>query len=201
MSELAREAVEAACLAYFGKDFWMGMTEDARNWERDAFEHRIAPHLRPAEGTQRRVRHKKRRSTYRVIGEGRHQDIDPRLDDSPIIIYQSESDGKLYTRFQCNFNDGRFEELPPADLRAAPSQSDEEWATEALFGAELGVHVGNKERDLYAISFATLLRALAAVRAEEQDACAKVADQYEGSSHNTTNTVRAVAAAIRARKP
>lgn len=73
-------------------------------------------------------RHKKRGSTYRVIGEAEAQVskggwkfptkdgiqyVRPIQDGDRITIYQGE-DGKLWARFTDEFNDGRFEAIHPS---------------------------------------------------------------------------------------
>ena len=71
----------------------------------------------------RRVRHKKRGTTYTVLGFARAQvskasplggsfPATARLlcDDDALIVYHGE-DGQLWVRFPDEFNDGRFEEL------------------------------------------------------------------------------------------
>lgn len=78
-----------------------------------------------------RVRHKKRGSEYEVIGVGRMQtedwseevlgaDEDGRnawvnesIDMREVTIYRSVDDGSLWVRPTEEFNDGRFEALPP----------------------------------------------------------------------------------------
>lgn len=65
------------------------------------------------ESTQiKRVRHKKRGSTYRIIGAGTIQTAVPLVDMEPVVIYQSEHDGSLWARSPAEFHDGRFEDVP-----------------------------------------------------------------------------------------
>lgn len=59
----------------------------------------------------RRWRHKKRGTFYTEIGRGRMQCTGPIYDMLPVVIYQSESDGSLWVRFESEFEDGRFEEV------------------------------------------------------------------------------------------
>lgn len=67
----------------------------------------------------RRVRHKKRGSTYEVLGEAElqisvklPQDHGGRLaeEGDRITVYRGE-DGRLWARFTDEFEDGRFEEI------------------------------------------------------------------------------------------
>lgn len=67
----------------------------------------------PAEGGWKPThRHKKRGSTYTVIATGRLQ-VDGDLDMERVTIYRAE-DGTTWVRPDYEFNDGRFEVLPPA---------------------------------------------------------------------------------------
>jgi hypothetical protein len=60
----------------------------------------------------RRVQHKKRGSTYKVIGRGRVQSDTPLTDMDEVVIYQGEADGLFWLRPESEFVDGRFVELP-----------------------------------------------------------------------------------------
>ena len=79
-----------------------------------------------AEGWRPTHRHKKRGSTYRVIGEAEAQVsaggwkfptktgvqyVRPIQDGDHITVYQGQG-GELWARFSDEFNDGRFEVLP-----------------------------------------------------------------------------------------
>jgi len=79
--------------------------------------------MRPRDGraptNHRLVRHKKRGTIYRVIGEGKIQasrwfykvaDIAVPVDMCEMTIYEGE-DGQVYVRPTSEFNDGRFEDL------------------------------------------------------------------------------------------
>lgn len=59
----------------------------------------------------RRVRHRKRQSSYVVFGEGRLQTARPISDMEPLTFYQAE-DGSLWARPPAEFEDGRFDDLP-----------------------------------------------------------------------------------------
>jgi hypothetical protein len=70
------------------------------------------PHCDCDAGRERRVRHKKRGSTYRVIGLATIQSGEPIQDMAEIILYQSEDDGRIWARTPFEFEDGRFEDRP-----------------------------------------------------------------------------------------
>lgn len=57
-----------------------------------------------------RVRHKKRGSTYRVVGQATIQTERPISDNEPVVTYQCEADGRLWARPPMEFYDGRFED-------------------------------------------------------------------------------------------
>lgn len=67
-------------------------------------------------------RHVKRGTDYEVIAEGRFQivDLDQPLDDVPVTIYRAKN-GQWWARTSSEFNDGRFEPLPPPTEPAALS--------------------------------------------------------------------------------
>lgn len=58
-----------------------------------------------------RVRHLKRNTTYRVIGTARMQAAAPVAEDVDVIIYRSESDGRMWARPAGEFTDGRFKAI------------------------------------------------------------------------------------------
>jgi hypothetical protein len=69
----------------------------------------------------RRVRHKKRGSTYSVLGTAELQIAHiPAVEGAELVIYRCEEDGKLWAREFGEFEDGRFE-----DIAAAPPMSAE----------------------------------------------------------------------------
>jgi hypothetical protein len=71
----------------------------------------------PAGGWRPTHRHKKRGSTYRVVGEGRIQCDMALKDMAYVTIYQGEK-GDLWARPTLEFEDGRFEPLPVARSKA-----------------------------------------------------------------------------------
>lgn len=74
----------------------------------------------------RRVRHKKRGSTYAVVGLAELQIAHaPVMEGSKLVIYRCEEDGKLWAREFGEFEDGRFEDIeaPP------PGATVTEWVT------------------------------------------------------------------------
>ena len=82
------------------------------------------PPATPAVGGEARYRHKKRGSVYRVLHEGTMSTSEiPRMDDEPMVVYQCETDSKIWVRPVAEFYDGRFEELPA--LTAAPAVGGE----------------------------------------------------------------------------
>lgn len=75
-----------------------------------------------------RVRHRKRGTTYAILGEAEiqistgwpHPNLRNISEDEKIMVYRCEETGKLYARFADEFLDGRFEPLPdsPYDFYA-----------------------------------------------------------------------------------
>lgn len=62
-----------------------------------------------------RYRHKKRGTTYEVVGVAELQVAlppDP-TEGAKLVVYRCEADGRLWARRQTEFLDGRFERLPP----------------------------------------------------------------------------------------
>lgn len=74
--------------------------------------------LGPADGW----RHKKRGTTYKVIGTAEVQAEDCILEGDLVIVYRADSDGKLWVRPTEEFYDGRFK--PSA--KPTPSQPAQE---------------------------------------------------------------------------
>lgn len=66
-------------------------------------------------GVQERVQHKKRGSTYRVVGRGKVQTDTPLTDYAEVVVYQCEADGAVWVRPVSEFEDGRFAALAPTD--------------------------------------------------------------------------------------
>lgn len=93
------------------------------NAEVDAEAERIKAALSLVESlkqTGRRILHRKRGTTYTVLGDAAFQVStgvaqNPRVrqvvDGDPVTIYRSEDDGALYVRFPDEMVDGRFKEL------------------------------------------------------------------------------------------
>lgn len=69
------------------------------------------------EGWHPTYRHKKRGTTYRVIGEARVQCDMALKDMAHVVVYEGE-DGAKWVRPTAEFDDGRFEEIavPPSRL-------------------------------------------------------------------------------------
>ena len=70
-------------------------------------------------GVQERVQHKKRGSTYRVVGRGKVQTDTPLTDYAEVVVYQCEADGTIWVRPVSEFEDGRFAALAPTDAAQA----------------------------------------------------------------------------------
>lgn len=79
----------------------------------------------------RRVRHKKRGTTYRVLHGAVMQSshwhdalFRGPSDGRTVVVYQSESDGSVWVRPATEFEDGRFENIEPTPGLAALSEKD-----------------------------------------------------------------------------
>lgn len=59
----------------------------------------------------RRVRHKKRGSTYTVIGEAEIQTSNRLFEEDRVTVYRCDTDGKIWARPTPEFEDGRFEPI------------------------------------------------------------------------------------------
>ncbi len=55
-------------------------------------------------------RHKKRGTTYAIVGSACVQADDPLRDHEIVVVYRAE-DGQLWVRRKTEFYDGRFEEV------------------------------------------------------------------------------------------
>lgn len=67
-------------------------------------------------------RHKKRGTTYRIVGESSVQADEPIREGDAVIVYRADSDGSLWVRRKDKFFDGRFERVTPPP---PPTTSDE----------------------------------------------------------------------------
>lgn len=56
-----------------------------------------------------KVKHVKRGTVYKIIGEAKIQTDIPLTDYDDVIVYQGESDGHIWVRRKTEFEDGRFE--------------------------------------------------------------------------------------------
>lgn len=63
------------------------------------------------------ARHKKRGTSYEVLGIGKVQSAVALWDNDEVVIYRGKSDGKLWARKKDEFFDGRF------DLMVAESET------------------------------------------------------------------------------
>lgn len=70
-------------------------------------------------------RHKKRGTTYDIVGKGELQINDDWHDGTELVIYRSREDGRLWARPEREFYDGRFERV---FIEPDPEMSDEEKA-------------------------------------------------------------------------
>lgn len=123
------------------------------------YEHRVSPaeaydalrsHIVSAEAT-RRVRHKKRGTTYTVLGEAEVQistASTARLlnEGDKLTIYRCEHDGKLWARFPDEFNGGRFEELPAPAPAPVSAEAMRETMAAWRVGRHYNIHVYEGER-------------------------------------------------------
>lgn len=56
-----------------------------------------------------KVKHVKRGTVYKVIGEAKIQADIPLTDYDSVVVYQDEKDGHIWVRPKKEFEDGRFE--------------------------------------------------------------------------------------------
>ncbi|MCX5516177.1 hypothetical protein [Kaistia algarum] len=121
------ERAGALCLAERSRRIRLGSYVGHVDQKLAIVERELAALLAAApQPASRRVRHKKRGSTYRVIGEAEAQLAKPSdgvftpdawrplREGSRLTVYQAEHDGKLWARFSDEFEDGRFEDLHPS---------------------------------------------------------------------------------------
>ena len=87
-----------------------GTAREARRAAQEAWDlFARAVGLIPIDG--RRVRHKARGSTCRVVGQATAQCAEPIRDGDPVTVYVGD-DGGQWVRPPAEFGDGRFEDLP-----------------------------------------------------------------------------------------
>lgn len=58
-----------------------------------------------------RYRHKKRGTTYVLLGYAEVQADEPLVEGDIVAVYRADSDGKLWVRRRDKFEDGRFENI------------------------------------------------------------------------------------------
>lgn len=140
-------------------------------------------HQSAASHSQEIWRHKKRGTTYTIIGRGKLQSSDPTGlgDNQPMVVYRSEADGSIWVRPTDEFEDGRFERVASQAGSEASSGADAversdlaEWAeaTAPLFPR----HSSKYER------IAALLRLYPAPEQAAQGDVAETALDQSGSS-------------------
>lgn len=74
----------------------------------------------PADTSGDGWRHKKRGTTYDIIGNGRVQCAEAVHDMAEVVIYRADVDGSLWVRPWQEFYDGRFERIQPAPPTPKP---------------------------------------------------------------------------------
>lgn len=110
--------------------------------------------MTPRDGS--RWRHKKRGSTYSVMGVASAQVVgDPIEEGAMAVVYRSEHDGSLWLRPAAEFMDGRFEPLTEATPRADDMP---EMVPPASVRAQILPNVGGDARRLYALVINTAFR-------------------------------------------
>lgn len=70
---------------------------------------------KPAMSDGPRWRHKKRGTTYIVVGQAQVQADEPLTDYEIVTVYRCEQTGDLWVRRISEFMDGRFELLPDGE--------------------------------------------------------------------------------------
>ena len=108
--------IAALCLARGLDMHSAGEDELARIWtkvEAIRDKHATKPNHGPMPGQVRMVRHKKRGSTYRVIGTALLQPAEPVGEPCAMVVYRDIDKGHLWIRPESEFDDGRFEEVTP----------------------------------------------------------------------------------------
>ena len=104
----------ALCLAHDIDKHAAAEAELARIWTKvEAIRAKQAakPKHGPLPGRVRIVRHKKRGSTYRVVGTAMLQASEPVGEACAMVVYRAVDGGSLWVRPEAEFDDGRFEEV------------------------------------------------------------------------------------------
>lgn len=85
----------------------------------------------------RRVRHKKRGTEYEVIGQGIFQIAGDTsiADEEPVVVYRGD-DQRIWVRPVAEFEDGRFEDVPPRPGRVVGEDSQGVWLCDLDCGVE-----------------------------------------------------------------
>lgn len=105
--------------------------------------------LPPDDGLERRFRHKKRGTTYRLIGYAQVKCATPLTEYEVVAVYRAETgpiddEHGLWVRRKADFEDGRFEEIrsqPPKARAAMPSDALTMARDTLLFMHEMGGYV------------------------------------------------------------
>jgi hypothetical protein len=74
-------------------------------------------------------RHKKRGTTYTIIGHGELQINKEPVDGAELVIYRGE-DGRIWVRPEHEFCDGRFERMAPAPPAPEVANLEQLWERE-----------------------------------------------------------------------
>ncbi len=137
----------------------------------------------PDDDTGNLWRHKKRGTTYRILGIGRIQcpPGEPLEDDEMPLVYQDIESGALGIRRSPEFHDGRFERMPG---RISPPTADHtERARELLRGLKSSCDFGNSavERVSAALAAADHTEQSDVQRSERTTLDARASNRDDGS--------------------